>query len=76
VTLDQRKVEEQRLLAQLHISGMIGDRTKSSLLQMYYPWLQKRYAQILRHESDGKDAAQETALQVYSHLPRFEGRSS
>ena len=76
VTRDQRELEERRLLAQLHVSGMIGDRAKSSLLQMHYPWIQTRCAQILRHESDAQDAAQEVAMQVYKHLPRFEGRSS
>jgi len=76
MTLHQREVEEKRLLAELHISGVIGERAKSSLLQMHYPWIQKRCAQILRHESDAQDAAQEVAMQVYNHLPRFEKRSS
>lgn len=67
---------EQELLLQAKVSGLVGERARSSLLQQHYPWIQTRCSQILRSEADGQDAAQEVAIQVYRHMARFEGRSS
>lgn len=67
---------EQELLCQVRVSGLVGERARSTLLLQHYPWIQARCSQILRNEADGQDAAQEVALQVYHNVARFEGRSA